>query len=300
MLTSRLRLPLTALTASAALAGSACIDLVGDVGKYVQRDEKRFSVSGRPEVDVSTFDGAIEIRPWDNPEVLVVVEKRAGDKAAADAIEVHADQNGSHVSVDVREPKDGHVIGFWHASRSAKLIVSVPAKSDLGAKSGDGSIDVDHISGHVDLRTGDGGIRGRDLAGEVKAHTGDGSIKLDRLDAAVDVDTGDGSIDVGGKLSGVRARTGDGSVTIRAAAGSTASADWDVTTGDGSLVIEVPDGFGAEVDAHTSDGAVRLQDVTLANVTGQIGRNSVKGTLGAGGHAMRLRSGDGSITLRRF
>jgi len=37
----------------------------------------------------------------------------------------------------------------------------------------------------------------------------------------------------------------------------------------------------------------------VSNVTGQIGRNSIRGRLGAGGHNLRVRTGDGSITLRR-
>jgi hypothetical protein len=98
----------------------------------------------------------------------------------------------------------------------------------------------------------------------------------------------------------VRVRTGDGSVAIHAAPGSTAASDWDVSTGDDSVTLELPDGFNAEVDAHTGDGRVRLQDVTLSNVSGRLSERSVRGTLGSGGKLLRLRTGDGSITLRRF
>ena len=42
-----------------------------------------------------------------------------------------------------------------------------------------------------------------------------------------------------------------------------------------------------------------MHDVTLSNVTGEIGKNTVRGRLGAGGHALRVRTGDGSITFRR-
>jgi hypothetical protein len=42
-----------------------------------------------------------------------------------------------------------------------------------------------------------------------------------------------------------------------------------------------------------------MQDLTLSNVTGTIGRNSLRGRLGAGGHNVRVRTGDGSITLKR-
>jgi DUF4097 and DUF4098 domain-containing protein YvlB len=297
---SRTRLPFAVVVASV-LAGPACVDIVGsDLGKYTEREEKRFTVSGTPDVDLSTFDGSIEVRPWDQSDVLVVVEKRGRDKADVSSIDVHAEQAGNHVSIEVRQPKADRHFSFGWNNRSAKLIVSVPAKSNVGAKSGDGSIDVERISGRVDLRSGDGSIHARDITGDMKVHTGDGSIKLEGLNGGLEADTGDGGISASGKLTSLRARSGDGSVTIHAAPGSSAAADWDIVTGDGSVVVELPDGFSAELDAHTGDGGVRLQDVTLSNVSGQIGRNNVRGTLGGGGRTLRLRTGDGSITLRRF
>jgi hypothetical protein len=298
---TRLRLPMGAAMVAGLLAGPACADLIGaDVGRVVDRQEKRFSTTGTPDVDVSTFDGPIEIRPWDRPEVLVVIEKRARDKADADTIEVHSEQNGNHVTLDARVPKGERSFGIsWHRSRTAKLIVSAPATSNILAKSGDGSIDIARISGHVDLRSGDGSIEARDVTGDLRAHTGDGSIKLDGVDGALEVDTGDGSISVSGRFTSVRARTGDGAVTIRAASGSAATGDWDISTGDGSVTLELPDGFGGELDAHTGDGRIHMQDITVSNVTGQIARNRVRGTLGSGGRAVKVRTGDGTITLRR-
>jgi DUF4097 and DUF4098 domain-containing protein YvlB len=283
----------------ALLAGVGCIDIVGaDINKYVEREEKRFSTTGTPEVALSTFDGSIEIRAWDKPEVEVIVEKRASSKEAAQEIEILAEQNGNQVTVDVKAPKP---TGFAaHFSRSAKLIVSMPSASNVVAKSGDGAIDLARITGRVDLRTGDGSIRGRDLAGDVKAHTGDGPITLEGLNGTLDVDTGDGTIVASGRLSVVQARTGDGAMTIHAETGSSPTGDWNLKTGDGSVTLELPDGFNGELDAHTGDGGIRMNDVTLSNVTGTVKKNTVQGRLGSGGPAVRVRTGDGSITLRRF
>jgi DUF4097 and DUF4098 domain-containing protein YvlB len=267
---------------AALLATSACVDIVGARvdNKYVEREEKRFPVGAKPEVALSTFDGAIEIRPWDKSEVEVIVEKRGFDKNAIADIEVVSTHEGNRVSVDVRSSRRKVGIHFG-SSPSAKLIVSLPASSDVVARSGDGSIDVERITGRVELRSGDGSIHARDLAGDVAVQTGDGSITLD------------------GKFAGLRAHSGDGSVKIHAAAGTGASGDWEITTGDGSITLEIPDGFSGELDAHTGDGRVHVEDVTLSNVNGELRRNSVRGRLGAGGRSVRLRTGDGSITVKR-
>ena len=285
------------------LAAPGCVDIVGaDLGraKYVERDEKHFPVTGKPEVVLDTFDGSIEIRPWDKPDVEIVVEKRGRDKEDVAAIVVQATQTGNRIEVTVTEPKNagGFNIHF-NDYLSAKLIVSVPGTSDVSARSGDGSIDIERVTGQLQLRSGDGSIRGRSLAGDVNAHTGDGSIKLDGVNGTLSVDTGDGSITLAGTLMSVHARSGDGSVTIHADSGSMPNADWDITTGDGSVTLAVPEGFDAKLDAHTGDGGIRIEDVTLSNVTGKIGRNTLRGRLGAGGRSVRLRTGDGSITLKR-
>jgi DUF4097 and DUF4098 domain-containing protein YvlB len=282
------------------VAAPGCIDLVGaDINnKYVERDEKRFSTTGNPDISLSTFDGSIEVRAWDRSEVEVIIEKRAPSKESAASIQVEAEQTGNRISVDARVPKSSS-FGFHIGSRSAKLIVSAPASSNLVAKSGDGSIDVDRITGRVELRSGDGSIHARDVGGDVKVHTGDGAIKVERVKGALDVDTGDGSVVASGAFTALRARTGDGGIDIRVEPGSSPTSDWDISTGDGSINLELPDGFSGELDAHTGDGRVHMDNVTLTNVTGEIGKSTVRGRIGSGGRSVRVRTGDGSITLRR-
>ncbi|HEX3704711.1 MAG TPA: DUF4097 family beta strand repeat-containing protein [Vicinamibacterales bacterium] len=283
--------------------GSACVDIVGaGMGRFVDRQEKSFTTTDRPDIDLSTFDGSIEIRPWDKSEVLVVIEKRARDKADADTIDVHADQTGNHVSVEAKVPDRQHGLGFsFHTgSRSARLIVSAPATANVIAKSGDGSIDIERITGRVELRSGDGSIRASGLHGDLRAHSGDGSIKVEGVNGGLDVDTGDGSISASGTFTSLRARSGDGAVTIHADKGSAPASDWDIVAGDGSVTLEVADGFSGQLDAHTGDGGIRLRDVTVSNVVGELSKHTVRGTMGSGGKAVRLRTGDGSITVRRF
>jgi len=269
-----------AIAIAAVLACSGCvIDATGFDDKVVEQEHKHFTVSGRPEVTLRTFDGPIEVRPSDRADVDVTIEKRGPTKESLDELVVEASQDGGRVRVEVRWKR----MGGWHVGRSpsAKLIVSVPSSSDLIARSGDGSIDVERVTGRVDLSSGDGSIRARDLGGDVTVHTGDGSVTLD------------------GTFAALKASTGDGSVRIRAGQGSSPSGDWTITTGDGSITLEIPDGFSGDLDAHTGDGRVHVEGVTVSNVTGELRKNSVRGQLGSGGKQVRLRTGDGSITLRR-
>jgi Putative adhesin len=292
------RLTFAAASLGVLLAGSGCVQ-IGASGplRYMASEEKRFTTTGRPMVVLSTFDGPIDVRPWDRPEVLVVVEKYAITRSMTDDIEIRTDQNGDRVTVEARIKQPDPSQGLWTSGRSARLVVSVPASSDVQARSGDGSIAVEHISGQFDLESGDGSIRGRDLTGNIRAHTGDGSIRLEGVNGAVDIDTRDGSIVANGTLTALRARSGDGSVRVHADRGSAAKDDWDISTGDGSVIVELPDAFDAELDANTGDGRVSVHRSIMSDQQDQ-SRRKVRGRLGAGGNALRVRSGDGSITLR--
>src|SRR3954453_3765416 len=123
-------------TLAAVLAAPGCVDIIGaDVNKYVERDEKHFTVSGRPDVTLATFDGSIEVRPWDKADVQVVIEKRGRDHDDVATLEGKAKQRGDRINIQVTEPKRDH-IAFLFNNRPANLIGSVPATADLTAKSG--------------------------------------------------------------------------------------------------------------------------------------------------------------------
>jgi hypothetical protein len=80
----------------------------------------------------------------------------------------------------------------------------------------------------------------------------------------LELSTGDGGVEVAGALSRVKAHTGDGSITVRAASGSTAEEDWELTSGDGGMTVELPPSFAAQVDAHTGDGGITVDGLTIA------------------------------------
>ena len=284
----------------AASGASGCVVSVDSQGQIV-REEKRFSLKGVPDLHLATFDGSIELRSSDQRDVVVEIEKRGATKEDVDALQVTSSQEGNRILVEVKRPRTETFSGFgFHHSSSARLIVSVPHRADVNARTGDGSIRVDGLNGKIDLHTGDGSIRAANVAGELRLHTGDGSITVERSEGTLDLDTGDGGVDVSGKLTAVKMHTGDGSITYRAEPGTVMSDAWEITTGDGGVALYLPSDFGADVDARTGDGSI-ANDLDV-NSDGQgdrsENRRSLRGRLGSGGKLLRIRTGDGSIRLR--
>ena len=287
----------TVVLAGALAAG--CWVSVDSQGQIV-RDEKRYSVDGRPELYLTTFDGAIQIRSWDSSEVLVEIEKRGPTRDAVDGLVVDANQRGNRIEVEVKRPRQETFGGFGlHMSTSAKLIVSVPRRADVFARTGDGSIQIEQLTGRLELRTGDGAIRASDVDGDLVVNTGDGSIAIDRAEGRLSIETGDGGVSVSGRPSAVRMHTGDGSIVCRVDPGTVMTDDWDISTGDGSVALYLPPAFGAELDAHTGDGTIRTElQLASGGGNGERERRTLRGRLGDGGRGLRVRTGDGSISLK--
>jgi hypothetical protein len=284
-------------------AGSlaACTINVDNQG-FIEREEKRFAVDGVAELALSTFDGAVEVRGWDRPEVVVEIEKRAEDKEAVDKITVMAEQTGQKITVDVRHSGRSTFIGIGSfTSPSARLVVNAPREMSITVRTGDGSIVAERLTGKVELRTADGRIRVTESLGDLLAESGDGSLTLEDVGGRVEARTNDGIIRISGVPGAIRARSGDGSIVLRIRRGTMMTEDWMVATTDGSISAELPDDFNALIEAEPGSDSRARSDLKLADMVGGTREDrSLRGRLGTGGKTFVLRTGDGSIRLTHY
>jgi DUF4097 and DUF4098 domain-containing protein YvlB len=277
------------------------------------RETLTFKVSGQPQVVLDTFDGAIELHSWDRPEVEVEIEKRAMEQALIDEIKVESSAKNGVVTVKVTGPSRAEFRGVtigMHISPTARLRVAVPRNSNIDATSGDGSIRAEAIEGKLTLTTSDGSITGTRLGGTIQIRSGDGSIRLDNVTGSLDLETTDGNIGLEAKPSVLKARTGDGAIRVNIEPDTAMTDNWELTTSDGSVTLMLPGTFNAELDAETSDGAVRTSHPLLedeANRRGQgegererrESRRTLRSKIGDGGKLLRIRTGDGTIRIER-
>ncbi len=252
----------------------------------------QYPVTGAPELHVKTDDGGVRVAVGAGSQIGARVTT-AGWRIAPDEVTVTGTQTGDRVEIVVKLPR--HNFGFGLGHRSVSVTLTVPKQSNLDVQTGDGSVEVEPLSGHVSISTGDGSITARGLAGEVRLHTGDGSIHATGLDGRLTADTGDGHMDVQGRFDVLDLGTGDGRIEAEASSGSKVASAWSLHSGDGSITLRLPEGLGAEVDVTTGDGHIQLEK-PLA-VTGRVSSTAVRGTLGAGGPALKVHTGDGSIRL---
>ena len=237
---------------------------------------KTYTVTGKPELQIETSDANIRVTTWDQNTIEAkVITSRY--KIGEGGIRVEEHQTGDSVEIDVRYPH--HNFNVEWGQHKVDIIVQMPRE------------------GRVNLRTGDGKIDIAGLKGEMDLHSGDGSENLEGVDGKLHASTGDGHINAQGRFDELELKTGDGHVEVRAAAGSTLAAGWRLETGDGNVSLEIPSELSADVSLHTSDGHIDL-DMPITT-EGKIRQNEVHGKLNGGGSPLTIRTGDGSIHLRK-
>lgn len=273
------------------LAGLALV-AVAATPAWADEWSHKYSLKGRADLHVRTDDGNVRIESGAASEIDARVTT-VGRRIAPGEVTITESQSGDRVDIEVRLPKQFFNLGM--GQRSIAVVVRVPKEADLDVRSGDGSITVQPVSGRLSLSTGDGSITADGLQGEIRLHTGDGSIRATGLSGRLEAHTGDGHMNVRGRFDDLDLHTGDGGIEAAAEAGSKVETAWSLRSGDGGITLRLPEGLGAELDVHTGDGGIRLEKPVT--VTGTIRENTVRGTLGAGGPPLRVRTGDGSIRL---
>lgn len=258
------------------IAFALALSLTGALSARADEWSKSYNLTGKPDLRIETSDANIRVTTWDQNTIearVVTSRYKIGERG----IRIEEHQNGDAVEIDVRYPHMGITIG-WNSSR-VDIIVQMPRE------------------GKVNLRTGDGKIELSGLKGEMDLHSGDGSETLDAVDGKLRASTSDGHIRVNGRFDELDLKTGDGHIEARATAGSALATGWRLESGDGNVSLELPPDLSADVDLHTGDGHI---DFDMPVTTeGKIRENEVHGKLNGGGSLLTIRTGDGSIHLRK-
>jgi DUF4097 and DUF4098 domain-containing protein YvlB len=238
---------------------------------------KTYQVGASPNLVITTSDGNIRVDTWDQGRIEVRVTT-AGYKIGPSDVRITESQNGDRVSLDVHIPDIHFGIGGWH-NRKVDIDVRMPKQ------------------GALDFHTSDGAIKLANFKGDMRLKSGDGSQQVDNVDGTLQATAGDGSIHVSGRFDSLDLHTGDGSIEARASNGSKIGSSWNMHSGDGSIHLDLPPDFAADVEARSGDGRISF-DMPIT-VNGSMSRNNVHGKLNGGGGVLHLRSGDGSIYVRR-
>lgn len=279
------------LLALAALAGPAPAHAA-----RVRDWTKSWNVAGAPVVRIVTDDATVRIHRGGPGAVKARIHyavRSWGLSSGVQEPKVVLEQDKDVIRIEAHERSNWVVFGGVETKYT--IDVTVPANCDLSARTTDGGITCDPLEGRVSLESGDGRIRANGLKGTLVLWSGDGSIEADSLDGSLMARTTDGRLKVGGRFDHLDLRTGDGRLEATVGPGSQPAGPWSLETGDGSLLVRIPRDLRAMLDAASRDGTLKV-DLPV-ETKGAIRDHTLAGTLNGGTVPLRLRSGDGPITI---
>jgi Putative adhesin len=311
--------------ASALLLVTATAGAQGTVGRNEASYTVREQLASGDRLRLTSPNGTINIVQSSGSDVEVRIDKTMERRAAIDDIAfiVKRSANGLIVCA-VYDDDDSCDLERGHRQRSsnwngrnrarANFTVRVPASVSVTAESGNGDLSIAAGGSDVDANTGNGQILITGTSGRVKAHTGNGRIVVTGISGRVDASTGNGRVEVEGATGEVDAYTGNGDVRVATSSGPvkarSGNGNIDVamerlagahamsfSTGSGRIVLALPEGFGAELESTTGNGAIS-SDFPV-RVEGRLSPNRLRGTLGSGGERLAVSTGNGDIEIKR-
>ena len=231
---------------------------------------------------IENDNGSILVRGIDSSlndnKIYVDVRVRAGGK---DQVEAEACLGAIEIEAAPVTRKIQLVRTNWLRSKrpdwGQRLSYSVrlPKTMAVQAQTDNGRITVEDTEGPIVLDSGNGALIIRGGAREVRAHSGNGRIVVQTAAPDIDLDTGNGGIQADLSASGPVAGR--------------------IDTGNGSVRVSfTPDTF-ADLTVNTGNGRIRARSLNIKDL--YTTRNSLRGTIGEGGGTLRIRTGNGSVTL---
>jgi DUF4097 and DUF4098 domain-containing protein YvlB len=162
------------------------------------------------------------------------------------------------------------------ASASNGKICMEGLRAALRARSSNGAVRIGDVRGDIDVQSSNAKVHCSETCGRLVARTSNGKIELMGHRGSVDASTSNGLIHA--ELE----QLSDGGVVL--------------ATSNGRIVLELPDPVDADVDARVDNGVIRNQR-SLCRCTRSSG-GRLSGRLGQGGVPVKLRTSNGSISLR--
>ncbi|HXV77631.1 MAG TPA: DUF4097 family beta strand repeat-containing protein [Candidatus Polarisedimenticolaceae bacterium] len=290
------------------------------------RVERELALGSGGRFILDSDTGSVEVAGRSASGVRVVITSSRDDFESR--FDLSFDERPGEAEVKV-ERKDRGIGGWFRSDGDVRFTIEVPADAEVEIDTAGGAIEARDIGAAARLDTSGGSISAVRIRGTLEADTSGGSITIEEVDHDVSADTSGGSIRIASVRGAVHADTSGGGITIHGAtgdvvadtsggsieveeAGGQVRADssggpirvsfapgnargGSISTSGGGITVEIDPGIGLEIDAASSGGTVDF-DMPLL-VQGRVGRESVRGTLGSGGEALRLRTSGGGIRI---
>ncbi len=262
--------------------------------------ERTLSVSGSPNVSVTTGSGYIHLRAGSDSQLHVAAHLHGGNGSwfGGSGGDVQSRIQDIVNNPPVQQSGDSIQIGERHGGDKYRNIsidyeITLPRGAKIEASTGSGDIETQDVGSSLRADSGSGSVRARSVHGAANLQTGSGDIELEQnAQGEVRIQTGSGSIRIRDIDGALRAQTGSGDIE----ATGKITGDSKLETGSGSVRLTIGNGSGYVLDATTGSGSIRTQ--SPIQMSGNLNSHHVNGTVNGGGPTLRIVTGSGDVEIR--
>ena len=239
-------------------------------------------------------NGRTRVCGSDREDLEVRAYKRAraeSSEAAHDLLQhivVSSNEDDDALTLEVEAPKR------WNRRGQVFLQVSVPRGLRVEVNAVNGRIDIQCIRGTVIARSTNGSANIADVIGDIEIVTSNAKVACSCTCGKIVARSSNGKIVLESHKGSVDASTSNG--LIRVGLDAVGKDGVVLATSNGRIALELPADVDADVDLRVNNGIIR-NERSLCKATRE-SNGVVRGRLGEGGALIKLRTSNGSISLR--
>jgi len=261
----------------------------------VHRDEKiRIPAPSGHAIEVHNANGKTRVIGEDREDIEIRVQKSVSAdcpdlaEKILDSIQLNNTDSGDVLALEIQIPRRCARRALAH------IELLVPRDTRVTLTSTNGKICLEGVERSVKARSSNGSIAIREVTGDIDVATANAKVACRDTCGRLHARSSNGKIEVGGHQGSLDAATSNG--VIRASLEALGADGVVLATSNGRIVLELPEEPDAEVDIEVENGLIR-NDLELEDEAGdKSGR--VRGRLGKGGTPIKLRTSNGTISLR--
>lgn len=278
----------------AALAAAALLILGGCAGYNTTHRETRVMqvphIAGTA-LHIQNANGPIEALARDREDVSLEIKLYGPDLERLGFASVHADRMGDDaLRVWVEWPG-----GQRRGNEGSAISVNLPDAQGVTARTTNGHIVIEGLSGHADLQSNNGAIRADKHDGSLHAVTTNGSLQAEHISGPIEMFSTNGRILVTDAFGPIRAETTNAGVYVSTMDGNRGPIR--VLTGNGRIDLDLGEGFEGILRCDTTNGKVQVSNLEDARLVESSSR-SVELRIGSSDEVSAARTTNGSIRVR--
>ncbi|HXG64805.1 MAG TPA: DUF4097 family beta strand repeat-containing protein [Blastocatellia bacterium] len=249
---------------------------------------RTFTLGPNARVSINNFNGKVSVEGWDEAQAEVRINRRGGNPQEG-AVTFRNENGNLTIDTDVARLR-GAQLDFE---------VKLPRKiAQLAVEGVNLSIELSDLEGSINAKTVNGPISLADVVGNIEANTVNGKINLTDIQGDIEAGAINGTVELIDISGSARTKTVSG--TTRVSFNTVADGKpLEFESVSGTIEVEIPDGVNADLEARTTSGSIQLDEEFGIEVVKRTPGESASGQIGSGGQPLNIKTGSGTIRVRK-